>query len=381
MMTVVCALNSKAQLERGYYRIQNAYTDRYISIEDNDKNNYTINKSTGSVDMSGIKTYKPGLKVTTSPSTIVLVHKVKGSKYDFEGQGTSIHEITNNRLYIHLVPQSDGSYQAYGHYITDLYLKDDSDPNKEEAYLKPSSKSEKAMNWWARKVDTSTEYIGILPDVEIGGKFYGTIFASFPFKLVSSGMKAYVVSSVSGDGFTLQEITGEIPAAEAVIIECSSNSPARNIILPIESNVKLGINNSLFGVYCDRKTAKFFNATVYDQKTMRMLSQHNGKLAFKKASENDLTQGQFLKANKAYLSVPNNAPDILVLNGGAGGDSGEESGGDSGGGSGGESGIISPTTCTIMNGDLYTLTGIRIPEGTTPKAGIYIKNGKKIIIK
>ena len=29
----------------------------------------------------------------------------------------------------------------------------------------------------------------------------------------------------------------------------------------------------------------------------------------------------------------------------------------------------------------YTLTGIRIPEGVSPRPGIYIKNGKKVVIK
>ena len=30
---------------------------------------------------------------------------------------------------------------------------------------------------------------------------------------------------------------------------------------------------------------------------------------------------------------------------------------------------------------LYTLTGVRILDGVKPQAGIYVKNGKKIIIK
>ena len=31
--------------------------------------------------------------------------------------------------------------------------------------------------------------------------------------------------------------------------------------------------------------------------------------------------------------------------------------------------------------NIYTLTGIRLPDGVAPKAGIYIMNGKKIIIR
>lgn len=315
LLSVCCALNAQAQLARGYYRVQNTYTNRYISIEDNNPNNYPISQS-GTVNMSGIKTYKPGLKVTTKPSTIVYVYNVSGNQYDMEGQGASIHYITGGRTYMNLQVQSDGSYQAWGHYIVDLYLKDDSDPDKEEAYLKPNSKSEKAMNWWARPVDTANEYLGILPDVEVGGKYYGTIYASFPFKLASSGMKAYVVNSVSSSGFTLQEITGVIPSAKPVIIECSSNNPANNMIMPVDTDTELLYSNHLYGVYCDRVTSRFVNAQIYDPNYFRTIGSSNGKLAFRKATAADLTEGAYLKANKAYLYVDPSASDVLVLGGG-----------------------------------------------------------------
>lgn len=318
IMAISFAFNAQAQLANGYYRVQNTYTDRYISIEDNYPQNYPINKSTGSVDMSGIKTYKPGTKVTTSPSTILYVTNVGGNQYDIVGQGTSIHYISGGRFYINLAVQSDGSYQAYGTYSgVDVYLKDDSDPDKQEAYLKPNSKSTKAMNWWAKKVDTSTEYLGIQPDFELNGKYYGTIYASFPFRLISSGMKAYTVTSVAGNGFEIQEISGDIPDNTPVIIECSSNSPSSNIILPVESDADLAQSNLLFGTFCDRVSAKFWNVQVYDATCMRSLTKNNGKLAFKVAGSSDLTQGAYLKANKAYLLVPTNSPDVLVLGGGS----------------------------------------------------------------
>lgn len=318
IMAVSCAFHAQAQLANGYYRVQNTYTDRYISIEDNNPANYPISKSTGSVEMGGIKTYKPGTKVTTSPSTILYVTNVSGNQYDIVGQGTSIHYISGGRFFINLAVQSDGSYQAYGSaYGVDVYLKDDSDPDKQEATLKPNSKSTKAMNWWAKKVDTSTEYLGIQPDFELDGKYYGSIYASFPFRLVSSGMKAYTVTSVSGDGFDIKEISGDIPDNTPVIIECSSNSPSSNIILPVESDAELAQSNLLYGVFCDRISSRYWNVTVYDNTCMRALGKHNGKLAFKKASASDLTQGAYLKANKAYLLVPTSSPDVLVLGGDA----------------------------------------------------------------
>jgi hypothetical protein len=41
---------------------------------------------------------------------------------------------------------------------------------------------------------------------------------------------------------------------------------------------------------------------------------------------------------------------------------------------------------TIKTGDkastgIYTLTGVRISDGVSPRSGIYVKDGKKVIIK
>lgn len=68
-------------------------------------------------------------------------------------------------------------------------------------------------------------------------------------------------------------------------------------------------------------------------------------------------------ANKAYLKVNSGDADVMTHGG------------------------YTPEAISSIKVDdntskgLYTLTGVRIPEGVTPKAGIYIKNGKKVIIK
>lgn len=360
LLSVCFAFNAQAQLASGFYRVQNTYTNRYISIEDNNPNNYPVSNS-GSVTMSGIKTYKPGTKVSTSPSTIIYVTNVSGNQYDMEGQGTSIHALTGGKTYVTLAVQSDGSYQAYGTYAkVKLYLKDDSDPDKEVAELKPNSKSEKAMNWWARPVDTDKEYLGILPDVEAGGKYYGTIKASFPFKLASSGMKAYVVTERGGSGFTVQEITGDIPSATPVIIECSSKDPASNKILPVHSDPTLTVKNCLYGVYCDRVSNRYNNNQIYDPNYFRTIGTSGGKLAFRKAVAADLTEGAYLKANKAYLYVePGNAADVMVVGG---------------------TDIQEIKSEATGNDRWYSLDGRELQGQPTTK-GIYINNGRKLVVK
>ena len=66
-------------------------------------------------------------------------------------------------------------------------------------------------------------------------------------------------------------------------------------------------------------------------------------------------------ANKAYLKVGANDADVMILNG--------------------------PSAINTVKSDenaktgIYTLTGVRLPDSYTPRADIYVKNGKKVIIK
>ncbi len=360
MLSVCCAMNVHAQLANGFYRVQNTKTDRYISIQDNNPSNYNLNISTQRVSMAGIRTIKPWNKVSTMPSTIIYVRQHGGNEYDLECQGTSIHEISGNLVFVTLTLQSDGSYKASGSYKGFELTISDASEDGDEKYLKNSSTS--TQNWWAKPIN-SDNYLGIDPDVEVGGKYYGTIYASFPYKLASSGMKAYYVSEASGSGFKMEEIEGVIPAATPVVIECSSSDPANNQVEPVDIDAaSLYTLNKLNGVYCDMATPSRFNAKYYDSSIHRVIGSSGGKLAFVKASGSDLTDGSYLKANKAYLVVPSNASDVLTMDG--------------------ETGIstVKADDTTAKQGT-YTLTGVSIPEGVTPRPGVYIKNGKKVVIK
>ena len=359
LLSACFAYNAQAQLARGFYRIQNTYTNRYISLTDNNPANYPVSAS--NITMPGIKTIKPGEAVYTNPSTIYLVYNVGGTQYDMEAQGTSIHYITGGKMYINLDLQSDGSYQAYGTYSgISAWLADDSEQDVDESYLK--NRSSKTRNWWARPVDTANEYLGIKPDVEVDGKYYGTIYASFPFKLVSGGMKAYCVTEAAGSGFKMEEISGVIPALTPVIVECSSNSPAENKILPVEDGSELGKTNKLYGALCARVSSRYWNVVPYDATTMRTIGKSDGKLAFVKASGSDLVESLYLRANKAYLLVPNDAASTLVLNGNM------------------DTGINDVKYENTTNNRWYSLDGRELKSEPTKK-GIYIKNGKKVIVK
>lgn len=362
VLSAFCVFTASAQLEDGFYRVKNNKTKRYISIADNNPKNYTISQS-GSTTLLGIRTIKSFDRVSCSPSTIIYVKNMDRNKnlYDLQGQGTGIYALSGNTILAKL--EGGGtSYKASGSYsgitinISDLA----DDGQREEAWL--ANNSEETARWNFIKVDTDTNYIGIKPDVKTNDGYYGTIYAGFAFNFVSSGMKAYYVSKASGKGFEMKEITGTIPANTPVIIKCASDNPAENMIMPVIDATAKPSGNKLVGVYCAIKY-KNSNMTPFTASTMRVLGVSDGKLAFiKKASEDYLYQSKYLPANKAYLKVKSSDADIMTLGG---------------------SGIVNVTNDTESPSKegIYTLTGIRLPDNASLRPGVYIKDGKKIVIK
>lgn len=361
VLAAFCTLTTNAQLADGFYRVQNKVTGRYISISDTNPNNYTV--SMGGVDMAGIRTIKSWERVEANPATIIYVKNISDNKYDLEGQGSSLYKMSKQRLYIILIPQSDGTYKATsskyeGVSIPDIA--DGTDPDKEEDFLR--NKSEETAYWKAIPVDTGSGYLGIKPDIKTSDGYYGTIYAGFAFKLASSGMKAYYINSASGSKISLKEFEGEIiPATMAVIIKCNSENPVDNKIIPVTNGGAEPSDNMLRGVYCALTLSKHFNAKLYNPTEMRVIGTSGDKLAFVKASADDLVEGKYLQANKAYLPIEG-AADVMTEDG---------------------SGIVTikaEAKKPAAEG-IYTLTGVRLPDGVTPKAGVYIKDGKKVVIK
>ena len=361
-LAAFCAMTASAQIADGFYRVQNKVTGRYISISDNDPNNYEVKTTTANVDMAGIRTIKSWERVEANPATIIYVRSMGDNKYDLEGQGTSLYKISKQRLYIILVPQSDGSYKAKSdkYQGISLDIADGTDTDKDEDFLR--NKSEATSYWYAIPVDNGSGYLGIEPDIKTADGYYGTIYAGFAFKLASSGMKAYYIDYAEGSKISLKEFEGEtIPATMAVIIKCNSENPEDNKILPVTNGGAEPSDNMLRGVYCSLTLKKHFNAKMYDPTEMRVLGTSGDKLAFVKASADELVEGKYLQANKAYLPI-DGAADVMTEDG---------------------TGIVTikaEEKNSAAEG-IYTLTGVRLPDGVTPKAGVYIKDGKKVVIK
>ena len=353
---------ANAQIADGFYHIKNAGTGRYLSINDTDPNNYPVSQS-GSVNLAGIRTYVNYDSVAVCPSCVIYVRSLGNDKYDFATQGSSLYAMTSQKLPVDITPNGNGTYKIHGTYKGFTKYLTDKSPSKQDGNLVNTETG--MVNWTFEPINTSNEYIGIHPDVKTAdGSYYGTIYAGFNFRFVSPGMSAYYVSNAAGAGFTMKQIESDvIPACIPVIIKCSSINPQDNKIEPVVGGYDFDEMNWLAGVFCSLYVAGHHNVKLFDDISMRILGlSDKGELAFLADPSIDrLYKDKYLMANKAYLKVNYGDADVMILDG--------------------PSAINTVKNDDSSNTGIYTLTGVRLPEGVTARAGIYVKNGKKIIIK
>ncbi len=396
LFTGLTTITVQGQISNGYYRIKNtSIYGRYLTISNNkvdntNKDNIMDGKE-GNV--YGLKTVKDAI---SDPSSIIYISKDETSKSDYscniKAQGINpLKFLKDNGAELKAYP-TGSNYFIYGNKggIV-IYLVDN--PGS-DGYIKAARKDayKDYQEWKILPIDNTTEYLGIAPNenIKVGDKYYTTIYAGFPFQL-SEGMKAYYIDSSDLGAATptaqLKEITGKVPAATPVIIECSSLNPADNKVTPLaESEGPAAVSgNKLVGVYfCYAKmkgntnqenTATNYldirNVTKYDENTMRVLGLVDGKLGLVKATDADLTvtdQGKYIPANKAYFPISASEASAISST----------------------SGILLSTATGIQSiettnasSDIYNLMGQKVlcKEMSVDQLpqGVYIINGKKII--
>ena len=376
ILTTCCTLAAKAQLADGFYHFKNTVTGRYISINDTDPGNYQPTQA-GTVNMQGIRTYLSYDTVSVSPSCVIFVRNLPGGGYDLVGQGSSLYNMANQKLNIYITSNGNGSYKFSGTAQGVSLTLSDGSPSNKDSYL--LNNSIVTQDWYAIPINTVDEYIGIRPSVKTAdGAYYGTIFAGFNFRLASPGMAAFYISNAGGSGFDMIQIEDEvIPSGTPVIIKCNSENVQDNKIEPVIGGYTFDHPNWLGGVYCSIDVNKHHNMTPYDDLTMRLLGlSDKGELAFTKANlveDGRLYKNLYLMANRAYLKVNPNDADVMTL-GGYTPDPEDPDDPD-------DPDAISSVKADASSTGIYTLTGVRLPDGVRPRAGIYVKDGKKIVIR
>ena len=202
-----------------------------------------------------------------------------------------------------------------------LYLDDEEIDTYYEDGKMGTNRSGEYRLWNVYPVNTTDNYLGVLPTVSAGGKHYAPYYIDFPFSFYSSGMKAYYISKIDKKRAlaVMKEITGTIPAAVPVVIECSSKDAANNKLSMKTGTFTAPKDNNLKGVFfCNRyRTSSKHAKTEYIANTMRVLGlTADGNLGYITATNDmlNLCNGMYcLQANQSYLSVPTGTPAELTI--------------------------------------------------------------------
>lgn len=351
----------------GYYRVKNNASERFITITDDIVGE--VNMSSTTADLSNITTWRGFDYVKSNPASVIYIEAV-GNKYNLKGQGTSIYDISGGRVYIDIKSKNKDNNNPYYFSITysgaEFRLYDNS--TKKDKGGVDQTGDVKYSYWNILPItDDDYNYLGLQPTVKAGDDWYGTIYASYPFKVASEGVTLYYVDGVKDGEFQLKEITSEVkPASTPMVFKCSSDDPSMNKIIPVADITTAPTDNLMGGTLFASSIRKHIKRVEFDATTMRVLdSNSDGDLIFTTAKPEQLTDESYIPMNTAWLNVPSGLTGDFKL-------------------------VSRDNFTGIRNIDakkdntnnaIYTLTGVRQNNKNSLRKGIYISNGKKIVIR
>lgn len=375
--------------EKGIYcRIKNRSTGNYLSFYGNTEGVYSTEGSGQSqrpvYTFNGLKMLTPAQAIS-NPSTIIMLSGADNNAQglyntDFEGQGVTFStdmakrsdtsaqwgEINTNATAsgYRFVMQYTSSQSTFP-----LFLRDNG-----ASGVRFGSNNDAASFWDIEPIDEvniNDYYIGVAPsqyftkEDDLGNtKYYTTFYADFGYKLMD-GMAAYYIegeSSIDGDIVHLTKIpTGSIvPARMGVILECSTYGDAsQNRLVPVvaEPDNQIRLINGLLGLNGERPDPDDFPDVVVYVLSVNSNYQNMGFYRYH----------QPLAPNKAYVAVPvseeSRAQRAQFVWGGNQSES---------------TNIDHLEFTTSGRQKIYDLTGREVSK---PTHGIYIKGGKKFIVK
>lgn len=239
-----------------------------------------------------------------------------------------------------------------------------------------------AAMWILEKVD-DTNYFGVKPSTNMrgrDGKYYTTLYVDFPFQ-IKGDVKAYTIEGVeakNADGYYFAKVKklaqqGDVvPAQTAVVLECNSTNPADNQLLPQGDEEFNSSDNRLCGTFFG---AAINGLTVKDGTGTERNVIHDNIRAFNINTADSRNPIGFYKLNNTVTTIPGNKAFLVLTNAEAqakgfvlefedGGTTGIET--------------IESSKHSTEDGVYYDLQGRRVEN---PTRGVYIVNGKKVVIK
>lgn len=215
--------------------------------------------------------------------------------------------------------------------------------------------TQKALSFWTGGADQGSGIFvdAALPEITLhtlNDKNYTTYYLPFAAK-APEGVTAYAGTINNGNVQLTEYANGVIPANKGVVLVSDTKTTATFTLADASGVTEQ--KNDLTGVLTDTELS---SVESFDQ--VRIFSKKDNVAGFYKPNSGITS----LAANKAYIMAPTNN-EALVLNF-----------------AGGEVTGINQATinATEANAPIYDLTGRRVAKAVK---GIYVKNGKKFIVK
>ena len=147
-------------------------------------------------DFGALQLYKGHEKTISDPASILYI-KQYGSQIDIQGQGVGIYQIV--KRYVDLVSIKTGPFA--GTYTVSAseagitkYLDDEEISTSIPDGVVGTNRGSPWRNWLIYPVKSNTdEYFGVTPLFSVNGKYYYPLYAAFPYKAASAGVKIFTV--------------------------------------------------------------------------------------------------------------------------------------------------------------------------------------------
>ena len=255
--------------------------------------------------------------------------------------------------------------------------------NTNDQYWGPELPVTKDAAMWILEEVNNTNYFAVKPSANMrgrDGKYYTTLYVDFPFKIVGD-VKAYTIEGVdakNAQGYYFAKVKelaqqgDTVPAQTAVVLECNSTNPADNKLLPTGDETPEQSNNRLCGTFFG---GSINGMTVKDGAGNDYNVTHDNIRAFNINTADSRNPIGFYKVKNNVTNIPGNKAFLVLTSTEAQAKSFVLEFED-----GGTTGIetIENSQKSTDNGVYYDLQGRRVEN---PTRGIYIVNGKKVVIK
>lgn len=407
--------------EKVYIRLKNNKTGRFLSFYGDKKATaHTRDIKNGNTTYNNVKDgfkFEGSLKMISAadaqgnPSTVFLRAGHAGGTGVTNGADISAHSIDYSKLvdanqasgkYMLTMSGESSSVRIYTYYTVSVsgrsldlptYLSDEGGDYAVMKTLQGLSEEEQAAAEWtlyALDETTTDGAFGANTKAKFtrDGKYYTTMFTDFPYKMLD-GVNAYYL--VFNEEFTsitdravFTQVEGDIvPAEMAVVLECPNvqndiSQPVTNRLVPLlpgadGTNEIVNPGYNFMKGYISKNGSKVEN----DKDRMYVLSSKNNKLGFYHSTAANMTP------NKAYLLAPEVTEEEkeqyaknVTFYFGMPEESDDQSTTEI---------VFSSQEADVEDDPVYDLSGRIVAVGKAAESllrqGIYIKKGKKFIVK